>query len=73
MTVSSKSTDDSFWIDGISESTDSYCNSVDVSSDDSSYSRVDDSSDTVDDMSECRDECWIRVINEGLRMVLRNW
>jgi hypothetical protein len=46
---------------------------VSDSADGSSYSGADDSSGIVDDMSERRDECWIMVINGGLRIVLGNW
>jgi hypothetical protein len=34
---------------------------------------ADDSSDIMDNMSESRDECWIRIINEGVTMVFGNW
>jgi hypothetical protein len=34
---------------------------------------ADDSSDIVDDMSESRDECRIRFINEGVTLVFENW
>ncbi len=32
-----------------------------------------DSVDIVDGKSESRDECWIRILNEGVTMVFGNW